>query len=78
MILKSRKLFKSQAHDKNIKEINKIALSINDDKNILLIELPQHHRSNGNVCKTELLNAIYNIKLLTLMIWKAKIEQNII
>ena len=45
---------------------------------VLLIELPQHHTSNGKVCKTELLNAISNIKLLILMIWKAKIEQNII
>ena len=38
IILKTRKAFKSERHDVFIEEDNKIALSLNDDKRIQLID----------------------------------------
>ena len=43
IILKSREIFKSEAHNVYTEEINKIALSSNDDKIRLLIELNHIH-----------------------------------
>ena len=41
IILKARKGFKSERHDAFIEEDNKIALSLNDDKRIQLIDLTE-------------------------------------
>ena len=63
------------------KEINKIALSSNDDKRLQTFDRIALHLYGANiekVCKTELINAIYNIKLLILMLLQMKTKQNII
>ena len=58
IILKSQQRFKGEAHNVYTEEINKIALSSNDDKGLQtfdrIISYP-YDTSSGNVCKTELL-----------------------
>ena len=56
-ILKSQQRFKSERHDIYTKEINKIALSINDDKRLQTFDRITSYpygASAGKVCKTEL------------------------
>ena len=64
IVLKSQQRFKSERHDIYTEEINKIALSSNDDKRLQnfdrIISYP-HGTSAGKVCKTELLSKV-NIK----------------
>ena len=63
-ILKSQQRFKSERHDVYTEEINKIALSSNDDKRLQTfdgITSYPYGASAGTVCKTELLNKL-NIK----------------
>ena len=63
-ILKSQQRFKSERHDVYTEEINKIALSSNDDKRLQTfdgITSYPYGTSAGTVCKTELLNKL-NIK----------------
>ena len=63
-ILKSQQRFKSERHDVYTEEINKIALSSNDDKRLETfdgITSYPYGTSAGTVCKTELLNKL-NIK----------------
>ena len=64
IILKLQQRFKSEIHDVYTEEINKIALSSNDDKRLQtfdsIISYP-YGTSAGKVCKTELLSKI-NIK----------------
>ena len=71
---------KSERHDVHTEEINKIALSSNDDKRLLtfdrIISYP-YGPSVGEVCKTDLLSKV-NIKGLILIIILMKIKQNII
>ena len=58
IILKSQQRFKSEAHDVYTEEINKIALSSNDDKRLQTfdrITSCPYGASAGNVCKTEFL-----------------------
>ena len=58
-ILKSQQRFKSEAHNVNTEEVNKIALSSNDDKTLLTydrITSCHYGTSAGKVCKTELLS----------------------
>ena len=59
IILKSRQRFKSEAHNVYTEEINRIALSSNDDKrsqNFNRIILCLYGTSAGKVCKTEFLS----------------------
>ena len=79
-ILKSQQRFKSKAHNVYTEEINKIALSRNDDKRLQTfdkITSYPHGTNVGKVCKTELLEYL-NIKSLILMMLKMKTKQNII
>ena len=58
-ILKSQQRFKSERHDVYTEEINKIALSRNDDKRLQTFDrIPSYPygTSAGKVCKTELLS----------------------
>ena len=79
IILKSQQRFKSEAHNPYTEEINKIALSSNDDKRLQTFDkiISYPYTTNvGKVCKTELLEYL-NIKLLILMIILMKIKKNI-
>ena len=63
-ILKSQQRFKSEAHNVYTEEVNKIALSSNDDKrlqNYDRITSYPYGTSAGKVCKTEILSKV-NIK----------------
>ena len=58
-MLKSQQRFKSEAHNLYTEEINKVALSSNDDKRLQIFGRITPHlygRSAGKVCKTELLS----------------------
>ena len=64
VILKSQQRFKSEAHNVCTEEINKIALSSNDDKRLQTFDRITSYpygKSAGKVCKTELLSKV-NIK----------------
>ena len=59
IVLKSQQRFKSERHDVYTEEINKIALSSNDDKRLqtfVRITSFPYGTSAGKVCKTELLS----------------------
>ena len=58
IILKSQQRFKSEAHNVYTEEINKIVLSINDDKTLQTFDgttSNPYGTNAGQVCKTELL-----------------------
>ena len=58
IVLKSQQRFKSERHNVYTEEINKIALSSNDDKRLQTfdkITSYPYRASAGRVCKTELL-----------------------
>ena len=64
IILKSQQRFKSVKHDVYTEEVNKIALSSNDDKRLQTFDRITSYpygTSAGKVCKTELLSKV-NIK----------------
>ena len=64
IVLTSQQRFKSERHDVYAKEVNKIALSTNDDKRLQTFDrIPSYPygASAGIVCKTEILNKL-NIK----------------
>ena len=64
IVLKSQQRFKSERHDVYTEEINKIALSSNDDKRLQTsgkVKSYPYGTSAGKVCKTELLSKV-NIK----------------
>ena len=64
IILKSKQIFKSEKHDLYTEEVNKIALSSNDDKRLQAfdgITSYPYETIAGKVCKTELLSKV-NIK----------------
>ena len=64
IVLKSQQRFKNERHDVSTKEINKIALSSNDDKRLQTfdrITSYPYETSAGKVCRTELLSKV-NIK----------------
>ena len=64
IIIKSQQRFKSERHDVCTEEINKMALSSNDDKrfqNFDRVTSYLYGASAGKVCKTELLSKV-NIK----------------
>ena len=70
IVLKSQQRFKSESHDVYTEEINKIALSSNDDKRLQTFDRITSYpygASAGKVCKTELLSKV-NIKWLILII----------
>ena len=80
IVLKSQQRFRSERHDVYTEEINKIALSSNDDKRLQILDKITsypYEASAGRVCKTELLSKV-NIKLLILMSILMKIDQNTI
>ena len=58
IILKSQQRFKSEAHNVYTEEINKIVLSIHDDKTLQTFDRATSYpygTNAGKVCKTELL-----------------------
>ena len=61
IVLKSQQRFRNERHDVYTEEINKIALSSNDDKILQtfdrIISYP-YGTSAGKVCKTELLSKV--------------------
>ena len=60
-ISKLQRRFKSERHDVYTEEINKIALSSNDDKRLQTFDRITSYlygTSAGKVCKTELLNKL--------------------
>ena len=62
IILKSKQRFKSEAPNVYKEEINKIALSSNDDKRLKTFDRITSYlygTSVGKVCKTELLNTVF-------------------
>ena len=64
IILKSQQRFKSERHDVYTEEVNKIALSSNDDKILQTFDRITSYPSGASpckVCKTELLSKV-NIK----------------
>ena len=64
IILKSQQRFKTEAENVCTEEINKIALSSNDDKSLQTFDRITSYRygtSVGELCKTELLSKV-NIK----------------
>ena len=64
IVLKSQQRFNNERHDVYTKEINKIALSSNDDKKLQTfdrITSYPYRTSACKVCKTELLSKV-NIK----------------
>ena len=64
IVLKSQQRFKNERHDVYTEEINKIALSSNDDKRLQAFDRITSYpygTSVGKVCKTELLSKV-NIK----------------
>ena len=78
IILKSQQRFKSERHDVYTEEINKIALSSNDDKRLQTFDRITSYpygTSAGKVCKAELLS---KYKRLILIIILMKKKQNII
>ena len=80
VILKSQQRLKSEAHNVYIEEMNKIALSSNDDKILQTFDRITSYpygTSVGKVCKTELLSYL-NTKWLILMMLLIKRKQNII
>ena len=61
IILKSQQRFKSEAHNVYTEEVNKIALSSNDDKRLQTfdrIASYPYETSAEKVCKTELLSKV--------------------
>ena len=61
IILKSQQRFNSERHDVYAEEINKIALSNNDDKRLQTFDRITSYpygSSAGKVCKTELLSKV--------------------
>ena len=78
LISKSQQRFKTESHNVYTEEINKIALSSNDDKRLqTFYRTTSHPYGTGiwKVCETELLS---KYKLLILMVTQMKIKQNII
>ena len=64
IMLKSQQKFKSEKHDVYTEEVNKFALSSNDDKRLQTFDRITSYpygTSAGKVCKTELLSKV-NIK----------------
>ena len=64
IILKLQQRFKSEAHNVHTEEMNKIALSSNDDKRLQTFDRITSYpygTSAGKVCKTEMLSKV-NIK----------------
>ena len=76
IILKSLQIFKSEAHNAYTDEINKIAISSNDDKRLKTfdnITTYPYGTKPFQVCKSEMLEHL-NIKWLILMIILMKIK----
>ena len=76
MILKSQQRFKSEKHNAYTENVNKIALSSNDDKRLQTFDRTTSYpyaTIAGKVCKTELLSKV-NIKYLIMMIILMKIR----
>ena len=75
-MLKSQQRFNNERYDVYTEEIDKIALSSNDDKRLHTFDRITSYPygiSAGKVCKTELLSKV-NIKWLVLMIILMKIK----
>ena len=62
IILKSQQRFTSEAHNVYTEEVNKIALSSNDDKRLQTFDRITSYpygTSAGKVCKTEMLSKVH-------------------
>ena len=62
IISKSQQIFKTEAHTVYTEEVNKIALSDNDDKRLLAYDGVTTHPygyNTGKVCKTKILSKVY-------------------
>ena len=80
IVLKLQKRFASVAHNVYVEEINKIALTSNDDKRLQTcdtITLYPYGTSAAKVFETELLEHL-NVKWLILMIKRIKTKLNLI
>ena len=79
--LRSQQRFNSETHNVFTEEVNKIALSSNNDKILQTIDgiaLYPYGANAGKVCKTELLQYLnINVKWLILMMLQMKLKQNI-
>ena len=78
IILKSQQRFKSNYHNVYTEQINKIALSRDDDKRLQAFDKTTTHPPGTNtfkVCESKMLS---KYKLLILMIMQMKTKQNII
>ena len=78
IILKSQQRFKSEAHSLYTEDVNKIALSSNDDKRLQTFDRIRTYPYGTNafkVCKSEML---IKYKCLILIVLLMKIKQNII
>ena len=75
IVLKSQQRFNNERHDVYTEDINKIALSSNDDKRLQTFDRITSYpygTSVGKVCKTEILSKV-NIKLISMiMLMKIK------
>ena len=61
VVLKSQQIFKSERHDVYTENVNKVALSNNDDKRLSpfdKITTYPYGTNVGKVCKTELLSKV--------------------
>ena len=78
IILKSQQIFKSDYHNACTEQINKIALSSNDDKTLQTFDKTTTYLYGTNafkVCESEILS---KYKWLILMIMQMETKQNII
>ena len=78
IVLKSQQIFKSDYHNVYLEQINKTALSSNDDKRLQIFDKVTTHPHGTNafkVCESEMLT---KYKWWILMIIQMKTKQNII
>ena len=78
IVLKSQQIFKSDYHNVYLEQINKTALSSNDDKRLQIFDKVTTHLHGTNafkVCESEMLT---KYKWWILMIIQMKTKQNII
>ena len=76
MMLKSKQRFRSETHNAYVEEINKVALNSTDGERLQTFDKNTSYPHGANirkVCKTKLLNTVFNRELLILMMLLMKI-----